>query len=146
MVVLMKDLRNKWRFSGGLFDFFIFPMGKWVYTQFITGGYLSLILRTVHHWFKPILTNSGFLVRYLARVDWPIIDHLPMTEHVFISSHMCFIVIYNVMGVLPQALEIVFKVQRKRSDEKIKRRKISFPTYKTFFSPFSLDPSYLETS
>ncbi len=35
----------------------------------------------------------------------------------------------NVIGKLPQALEIIFEVQRKRSNEKITRRKISFPTY-----------------
>jgi hypothetical protein len=42
------------------------------------------------------------------------------------------------VGTLLQALEIIFEVQRKRSNEKITRRKISFPTYKTHF--FSLDP------
>jgi hypothetical protein len=31
-------------------------------------------------------------------------------------------VIKNVMGVLPQALEIIFEVQRKRSNEKIRRK------------------------
>jgi hypothetical protein len=48
------------------------------------------------------------------------------------------------MGVLPEAIEIIFEVQMKRSDEKIARRKISFPTHKMHFSPFffSLDPSY----
>jgi hypothetical protein len=35
------------------------------------------------------------------------------------------------MGAPPQALEIIFEVKRKRSNEKITRRKISFPTYKT---------------
>jgi hypothetical protein len=41
------------------------------------------------------------------------------------------------MGALPQALEILFEVQIKRSNEKITRRKISFPTYKlgVFFFP-----------
>jgi hypothetical protein len=34
---------------------------------------------------------------------------------------------------LPQALEIIFELQMKRNNEKIARRKISFPTYKTFF-------------
>jgi hypothetical protein len=34
------------------------------------------------------------------------------------------------MGALPQALEIGFEVQRKRINEKITRRKISFPIYK----------------
>jgi hypothetical protein len=37
------------------------------------------------------------------------------------------------MGALPQALEVIFEVQRKSSDEKITRRKISFPPYKTCF-------------
>jgi hypothetical protein len=32
------------------------------------------------------------------------------------------------MGALPQALEIIFEVQRKKNNEKIARRKISFPT------------------
>jgi hypothetical protein len=46
------------------------------------------------------------------------------------------------MGVLPQALEIIFALQKKKSNEKITRRKISFPTYKTlffffFFLPFA---------
>jgi hypothetical protein len=35
------------------------------------------------------------------------------------------------MGALLQALEIIFEVQRKMSNEKMTRRKISFPTYKT---------------
>jgi hypothetical protein len=34
------------------------------------------------------------------------------------------------LGVLPQALEIIFEVQMKWSNEKIARRKISFPTHK----------------
>jgi hypothetical protein len=55
--------------------------------------------------------------------------------------------IENVMGVLPQALEIIFEVQRKKSNEKIIRRKISFLTYKTYlFFLFSLDPSYYQIS
>jgi hypothetical protein len=37
------------------------------------------------------------------------------------------------MGALPQALEIIFEVQMKRRNEKIARRKISFPTHKTRF-------------
>jgi hypothetical protein len=37
------------------------------------------------------------------------------------------------MGLLPQVLEIIFEVQRKMSGEKITRREINFPTYKTFF-------------
>jgi hypothetical protein len=43
------------------------------------------------------------------------------------------------MGVLPQVLEIIFEVQRKMSNEKIIRREISFPIYKTrFLFPFFL--------
>jgi hypothetical protein len=42
------------------------------------------------------------------------------------------------MGTLPQVLEIIFEVQRKMSNEKITKRKISFPAYKTcFVFPFS---------
>jgi hypothetical protein len=55
--------------------------------------------------------------------------------------------IENVMGMLPQALENIFEVQRKKSNKKIRRKKKSFPTYKPcFFFPFSLDPSYFQTS
>ncbi len=43
--------------------------------------------------------------------------------------------------MLPQALEIISEVQRKRINEKITRRKISFPTYKTRF--FFFFPSFL---
>jgi hypothetical protein len=53
------------------------------------------------------------------------------------------------MGVLPQALEIIFEVQKKRSNEKITRRKMSLPTYKMHFfvfSFFSMDPSNFQTS
>jgi hypothetical protein len=46
------------------------------------------------------------------------------------------------MGVLPQALEIIFEAQMKKNNAKITRRKISFSTYKNvcvcvcFFSLF----------
>jgi hypothetical protein len=49
------------------------------------------------------------------------------------------------MGTLPQVLKIIFEVQRKMSNEKIIRREISFPTYKTHFFP-SLDPLYFQIS
>jgi hypothetical protein len=43
------------------------------------------------------------------------------------------------MGALHQALEFIFQAQRKKSTEKIVRRKISFSTDNTdFFSFFSL--------
>jgi hypothetical protein len=35
------------------------------------------------------------------------------------------------MGMLPQALEIIFEVQRKMINEKITRRNLSFAIYKT---------------
>jgi len=41
------------------------------------------------------------------------------------------------MVALPQALEIIIELQRKRSNEKITRRKISFSTCKMHFSFFS---------
>jgi len=40
------------------------------------------------------------------------------------------------MKMFHQALEIIFEVQRKKSNEKITRKKIGFPTYKNFFFPF----------
>jgi hypothetical protein len=36
------------------------------------------------------------------------------------------------MGALLQVLEIIFEVQKKMNNEKITRREINFPTYKTF--------------
>jgi len=41
------------------------------------------------------------------------------------------------MRVLPQSLESIFEVQMKRVNEKMTRKKIGFPTYKTrfFFFP-----------
>ncbi len=50
------------------------------------------------------------------------------------------------MGKLPQALEIIFEAQRKTSNKKIPRRKISLSTYKMHFVFFSLDPSCFQTS
>jgi hypothetical protein len=46
------------------------------------------------------------------------------------------------MRVLPRALEITFEVQRKRNNEKITRKKQSFPTSKMRFLSlfFSLNP------
>jgi hypothetical protein len=50
------------------------------------------------------------------------------------------------MGVLPQALEIIYEVQMKKSNEKITRRKISFPTHKMqfflFFSSLWTPPTF----
>jgi len=53
------------------------------------------------------------------------------------------------MGGLPQALKIIFEVQRKKNNEKITRKKKVFSTYKMhFFFPgfFSLNPSHFQTS
>ncbi len=50
---------------------------------------------------------------------------------------MCFILNgIKCYGTLPQTFKIIFEVQRKMSNEKITKREISFPTYKTCFSPF----------
>jgi len=46
------------------------------------------------------------------------------------------------MGALPQALEIVFEVQRKRSNEKITRKKKNFPIYKIRFFFFFLSSTF----
>jgi hypothetical protein len=40
------------------------------------------------------------------------------------------------MGALPQALEIIFEVQMKRSNEKIARKKKAFQLTKCIFFPF----------
>jgi hypothetical protein len=46
------------------------------------------------------------------------------------------------MGALPQVLEIIFGVQRKRSNNKITKKKKSYLTYETcFVFPPALDPS-----
>jgi hypothetical protein len=53
------------------------------------------------------------------------------------------------MGALPQALEIIFEVQMKRSNEKIARKKKAFQLTKCIFSPFFLlfvPPSTLKDS
>jgi hypothetical protein len=39
------------------------------------------------------------------------------------------------MRELLQVVQIIFELQRKKSNEKIARRKISFPTHKTCFFP-----------
>jgi hypothetical protein len=49
------------------------------------------------------------------------------------------------MKALLQALQIIFEIQRKNNNEKITRRKISFPNNKNalFFFPFFGTPRYL---
>jgi len=54
--------------------------------------------------------------------------------------------IRHVMGALPQALGIIFEVQKKRSNEKkITRKKLRFSTYKMCFF-FLFFPPSLSTS
>jgi hypothetical protein len=62
----------------------------------------------------------------------PVIDHYPITERFFrsLSSVLRFWQ-FKMLGALPQAQDIIFEVQRKMSNEKIARRKISFPIHKT---------------
>jgi hypothetical protein len=55
---------------------------------------------------------------------------------IFLSHVLHFESFKNVMGVLPQASEVIFEVQMKWNNEKVKRRKISFSTYKTHFILF----------
>jgi hypothetical protein len=51
------------------------------------------------------------------------------------------------MGVLPQALEIIFEVQMKMSNEKTNKKKNKHSNLQNaFFFSFSLDSSYLQTS
>jgi hypothetical protein len=45
------------------------------------------------------------------------------------------------MGVLPQALEIIFEVQRKRSNEKNSKKKSKLSNSQNVVLFFSLDPS-----
>jgi hypothetical protein len=64
--------------------------------------------------------------------------------HFILSDLKCY------DSVLPQALEIMFEVHRKRSNEKITREKQNFQLTRHFFSSFflhffSLDPSYFKT-
>jgi hypothetical protein len=50
------------------------------------------------------------------------------------------------MGVLPQALKIIFEVQMKRSNEKITRGKEKLSNLQKVFFFFSLDSSYFQAS
>ncbi len=61
---------------------------------------------------------------------------------------MCFILSdLKYYGNVTSNIEIIFEVQRKMSNEKITRKEINFPTYKTCcFILFYLDPSYFQTS
>jgi hypothetical protein len=45
------------------------------------------------------------------------------------------------MGVLPQALEIIFEVKRKSDNEKIKKKNKFSNLQNAFFFSLSLDPS-----
>jgi hypothetical protein len=45
------------------------------------------------------------------------------------------------MGVLSQALQMIFEMQIKRSNEKLVRKKMSFPIHKMRFFFFFLTPS-----
>jgi hypothetical protein len=69
---------------------------------------------------------------WLNMIDQSITNDLLMTEHLFISSSyvLHFELLKNVMGALPKALKIIFEMQRKKSNEKLTRRKKNFPSYK----------------
>jgi hypothetical protein len=49
------------------------------------------------------------------------------------------------MRALPQALEIIFEMQVKKSNEKIARRKTSFLAHKTRFFSFLCTISYFQS-
>jgi len=49
------------------------------------------------------------------------------------------------MRALPQALEIIFEMQVKRSNEKMARRKLSFSDHKTRFFSFLCTLSYFQS-
>jgi hypothetical protein len=77
---------------------------------------------------------------FTCTIELFIIDQYPIIKHIFRSLSFVFHFerFKMLKGALPQALEIIFEVQRKTSNEKIARRKISFSTYKTsFFFLFS---------
>jgi hypothetical protein len=50
------------------------------------------------------------------------------------------------MKMLPQALQIIFEVQKERSNENLTRKRKAFQLAKCFFLPFSLDLSYFQIS
>ncbi len=94
-------------------------------------------------------TLEQALVELVTMVDRPIINCLSMIKYLFISSsYVLHFEWFNVMGALPQALEIIFEVQRKTNNEKTNKKKNKhFNLQNVFFLvPFSLDPSYLQTS
>jgi hypothetical protein len=69
---------------------------------------------------------------FWCRVEIPVTDHDPITERFFRSlSSVLHFERFKMLGVLPQAQDIIFEVQRKMSNEKIALRKISFPIHKT---------------
>jgi hypothetical protein len=47
------------------------------------------------------------------------------------------------MGALPQGLKIIFEMQRKRTHEKVTKRKISFSAYKILFFFLLFEPLLL---
>jgi len=49
------------------------------------------------------------------------------------------------MGALFQAFEIIFEVQRKKSNEKITRKKISFSKLQNIFFSLLFQLSYFQT-
>jgi hypothetical protein len=86
-----------------------------------------------HAFFDPGLQSLSHRFFFSwSRVNWLITNHLP---------------IINVIGALSQALEIIFEVQRKTSNEKITRKKKKLVQLtKRFFFFSSLDLSYFQTS
>jgi len=65
----------------------------------------------------PLTCGLATLIdQHLLEIWWPIANLLPMTEQLFIFfHHICFILSdLKCYGKAPQALEIIFEVQRKK--------------------------------
>jgi hypothetical protein len=97
----------------------------------------TAVLSTDQNWhLKNLPPRIGYVFKLnRIRVDQPIIIHLPMTKHLFISS---FWVIQNVRGVLFQAIEIIFEMQRKRCNEKNNKTKNNLSNLQNMVFFFSL--------
>jgi hypothetical protein len=85
-------------------------------------------LELIQSWWKILESLCAI------RVDQLITDRLPTTEHLFISSSY----VLKRYESATSSSKSHFEVQRKRINEKIMRRKISFLTYKSCFFFFFL--------
>ncbi len=67
-----------------------------------------------------------------TRANWPITDHLPMTEHFgrsfsnFSSNFSPFSVIWNIIRTPSQVVQIIFEMQSQRTNQKKSSKKNTF--------------------